>query len=123
MPLDKIILNKLSFYGFHGLFKEEKKLGQRFLVDVELFTSLKKAGTTDHMNDSIDYGKAYEKIKGIVEGEAKNLIEAVAEDIANELLQSFSTLQACSVTVTKPDPPINGHYDSVAVQIYRERER
>lgn len=121
--LDKIILNKLSFYGYHGLFQEEKKLGQRFVIDLELHTPLHKAGTTDNMNDSIDYGKAYDKVKNVVEGEPRHLIEAVAEGIATELLQTFSSLEACTVKVIKPDPPIQGHYESVAVQIYRERER
>lgn len=122
MPLDKITLNKLSFYGYHGLFQEEKKLGQRFVVDIELFTPLQTAGTTDNMHDSIDYGKAYDTIKGVVEGGAKNLIEAVAEGIASALFKKFPSLNACSVKVIKPDPPIHGHYESVAVQIYRERD-
>lgn len=122
MLLDKILLNKLSFYGYHGLYKEEKKLGQRFIIDVTLYTPLQTAGMTDDMNDSIDYGKVYNIIKAIVEGEAKNLIEAVAEEIARKLLKTFSTLQACSIKVTKPNPPIDGHYESVAVQIYRERK-
>lgn len=121
--LDKIFLNKMEFYGYHGLFQEENKLGQRFYVDVELETSLKTAGKTDNMNDSIDYGKVYFIIKDIVEGEAKNLIETVAEDIADALLSTFLTLKACTVKVIKPDPPIPGHYESVAVQIYRERRK
>jgi len=120
--LDKITLNKMEFYGYHGLFKEEKKLGQRFITSVELHTPLRKAGLSDDMNDSIDYGKVYGLIKDIVEGEAKNLIEAVAEDIANELLSTFPTLKACMIEVVKPDPPIQGHYESVAVKIHRERE-
>lgn len=121
--MDKIQLNHMEFYGYHGLFNEEKKLGQRFIVDVELETPLKTAGITDDMNNSIDYGKVYKKIKEIVEGEAKNLIEAVAEDIATNLLQTFPPILACLVKVIKPDPPIQGHYESVAVQIYREREK
>lgn len=119
--MDKIILNQLYFYGYHGLFAEEKTLGQRFIVDIELHTSLKTAGETDNMNNSIDYGKVYELVKQVVEGKAKNLIEAVAEDIARELFAAFTTLAACSIKVTKPDPPIRGHYESVAVEIYRER--
>jgi 7,8-dihydroneopterin aldolase/epimerase/oxygenase len=119
--LDKIVLQNLQFYGYHGLLPEENKLGQRFNVDVELYVSLQKAGQSDNMHDSIHYGQAYEKIKAVVEGEAKNLIESVAEGIAETLLHSFSMLTACRVKVIKPDPPIPGHYHSVAVEIYRER--
>lgn len=119
--MDKIILQDMQFYGYHGLFAEENKLGQRFNVDAELYLSLKQAGTTDQMDDSIHYGEAFEKVKEIVEGEPRHLIEAVAEDIAQELLTSFSKLTACKIKVIKPNPPIHGHYESVAVEIYRER--
>lgn len=111
----------MQFYGFHGLFPEENKLGQRFTVDVKLFLNLEKAGTSDQMADSIDYGRAYEIVKKIVEGEAKHLLESVAETIANQLLREFNLLKACQIKVTKPDPPIPGHYKSVAVEIYREK--
>lgn len=112
----------MQFYGFHGLFPEENKLGQRFNVDVELFVDLQKAGATDDMTDSVHYGYAYELVRDIVEGKAKNLIEAVAETIASELLAKFDLLTACNVKVIKPDPPIPGHLQSVAVEIYRERK-
>ncbi len=121
--MDKILLNGMEFYGYHGVFKEEKKLGQPFIVDVELYTNLQPAGKSDRIDDSIDYGEVFLIVKAIVEGESKNLIEALAEAIAAELLARFSKLTACSVKVTKPNPPIAGNYQSVAVQIYRERKR
>lgn len=121
--MDKIILKQMQFYGYHGLFSEEQKLGQRFQVDVELHTSLQKAGTTDNMNDSIDYGKAFKVVQAIVEGKSFHLIEAIAEQISISLFENFPTLQGCVIQVTKPDPPIEGHYESVAVKIYRERNK
>src|SRR5699024_10941397 len=102
---------------------EEKKIGQRFSVDVILFLNLEKAGKSDQMTDSIDYGRVYEVVKEIVEGEAKNLLEAIAETIAARLLKNFEFLNACQVKVIKPDPPIPGHYESVSVEIYRERKK
>ncbi len=111
----------MQFYGYHGLFPEERKLGQRFNVDVVLHTDVRQAARTDEMENSIDYGHAYEIIHQLVEGEAKNLLETVAESIAKNLLDTFHSLQACDVKVTKPNPPIHGHYQSVAVEIYRER--
>lgn len=119
--MDKVIIRQMEFYGYHGLFPEENKLGQRFLVDVDLFTDVKRAGKSDDMNDSIDYGHVHSLVKTVVEGEAKNLVEAVAEQIAGDLLTAFANLSACTVKVIKPDPPIPGHYKSVAVEIYRER--
>lgn len=121
--MDKIQLNNMQFYGFHGLLPEENKLGQRFNVDVELHLDLKKAGQTDNMLDSVHYGHAFDLVKGIVEGEARNLIEAVAEDIATQLLANFELMDACNVKVIKPDPPIPGHLQSVSVEIYRGRDQ
>jgi len=122
LSMDKIMLNNMYFYGYHGLFPEENKLGQRFQVDLELHANLKTAGQSDNMADSIDYGHVYKCVQHIVEGEKKNLIEAVAELIAASLLENFAMLEACDVKVVKPDPPIPGYYESVAVQIYRERD-
>ncbi len=119
--MDKIILTNMQFYGYHGLLPEEKRLGQRFKVDLELFLDTSKAGLSDAMQDSIDYSQAYHRVKKIVEGESKHLIEAVAETIASDLLSAFSMLKACNVKVIKPDPPIAGHYESVAIEIYREK--
>ena len=119
--MDKIMLNNMQFYGFHGLFPEENKLGQRFHVDVVLFADLLQAGMSDDMDDSVDYGAIYETVKGVVEQKVYHLLEAVADAIANELLASYSLVNACTIRVKKPDPPIPGHYDSVAVEIHRER--
>lgn len=121
--MDKIILKNMVFYGYHGVFPEEKELGQRFKVDVELFLPLEKAGKTDEMKESIDYGHAFDVIRDVVEQEPKNLIEAVAQSIADRLFINFSKLQSCTVKVKKMNPPINGHYDFVAVEIYRERSK
>lgn len=121
--VDKIILKDMQFYGFHGLFPEENKLGQRFNVDLILYTNLKQAGMSDEMSDSINYGEVFTNVQKIVEGKKQNLIETVAERIAEDLLQNFARLQACDVKVIKPDPPIPGHYNSVAVQIYRGRDK
>lgn len=119
--MDKIILNNLQFYGFHGVFPEENKLGQRFHVNLQLHLPLEKAGKSDDVKDSIDYGHVFEVVKEIVEGEPFDLIEALAEKIASDLFHTFELLQACTVTVIKPDPPIPGTYESVGVEIYRER--
>ncbi|WP_181351186.1 dihydroneopterin aldolase [Thalassobacillus sp. CUG 92003] len=119
--MDKIHVTQMEFYGYHGLFPEENKLGQRFYVDLELELDLKPASVNDDMNESIDYGEIYQVTRTIVEGEAKNLVETVAERLAEQLLGTFGKLSACKVKVIKPDPPIPGHYDAVAVEIYRSR--
>jgi len=119
--MDKIHLNGLMFYGYHGAIKEENILGQRFIVDLELELDLSEAGKNDALDASVHYGEVYQEIKAIVEGKPYQLIEAVAEAVSTALLTRFAKIEAVTVKVTKPNPPINGIYDSVAVSIYRKR--
>lgn len=114
-------MNQLAFYGYHGVLKEENELGQTFMVDLELLLDLKKAGMSDQVTDSIHYGEVYQMVKEIVEGKPVALIEALAEKIASQLITQYDKLCACKVKVIKPHPPIAGHYQSVAVEIYREK--
>lgn len=111
----------MAFYGYHGVFPEETRLGQRFIVDLIVETDLKKAGEKDDLAQSINYAELYEACKNIVEGEPFKLVEAVAEKIAGDLLNHFPAIAQVTVKVIKPDPPIPGHYESVAVEITRGR--
>ncbi|MGE6756172.1 dihydroneopterin aldolase [Rossellomorea sp. NPDC071047] len=119
--MDKILLNEMEFYGYHGVFQEENKLGQRFRVSVELHLDLKKSGRSDHLEDSVNYAEIYNITKSVVCGEPKNLVEAVAEEISSRILETFKVVESCKITLIKPDPPIPGHYQSVAVEINRSR--
>ncbi|ENH97646.1 dihydroneopterin aldolase [Gracilibacillus halophilus YIM-C55.5] len=121
--MDKIYLNQLAFYGYHGVFEEERRLGQRYLVDLVLEADLRKACETDSIQYSIDYGKVYHITQTVVEGRASRLIESVADRIIHELFLHFSALHGCKVTVYKPNPPIAGHYQSAAVELYRENHK
>jgi 7,8-dihydroneopterin aldolase/epimerase/oxygenase len=119
--MDKIILKEMEFYGYHGVFPEENKLGQRFRVSVELHLDLRKPGQSDNLEDSVNYADVYSISKSVVEGEPLNLVEALAERISSEILRTFAVVESCKITLIKPDPPIPGHYQSVAVEITRSR--
>ncbi|WP_102273285.1 dihydroneopterin aldolase [Cytobacillus massiliigabonensis] len=119
--MDKIILNKMAFYGYHGVFPEETRLGQRFMVDLTVETNLRKAGETDQLEYSVNYGEIFQVCKQIVEGKPYKLVEAVAEKIAGEMLSRYQSISQVTVRVIKPDPPIPGHYESVAVEVTRSR--
>ncbi|OFG30645.1 dihydroneopterin aldolase [Listeria monocytogenes] len=119
--MDKIYLNELVFYGYHGVLAEETKLGQTFRVSLILGLSTKKAGTSDSVDDTVSYAEVYETVKEIVEGTPFKLIEALAEKIATEVLTGYPLLEEVTVKLIKPNPPIPGHYDSVAVEIERKR--
>ncbi|MCD8503334.1 MAG: dihydroneopterin aldolase [Bacillaceae bacterium] len=119
--MDRIFLNGLDFYGYHGVFAEEQKLGQRFVLDIVLLVDLKQACDSDELRMTVNYGEVYEKVKSIVEGKPFKLIEALAGKVSQEILGHFSLVQSCIVKVTKMNPPINGHYHSVSVEIERSR--
>jgi dihydroneopterin aldolase len=111
----------MEFYGYHGVFPEETRLGQRFVVDLTVFVDLKKAGETDELEHSVNYGELFRVCKEIVEGKPFKLVEAVAEKIAEIVLSQFTLVSEVTIKVIKPDPPIPGHYRSVAVEITRRR--
>jgi 7,8-dihydroneopterin aldolase/epimerase/oxygenase len=111
----------MEFYGYHGVFPEENKLGQVFLVDLVVETDLRQAGQSDNLDYTINYAQLYNICREIVEGKPFKLIEAVAEKIAESVLQLSPKVTACKVKVVKPNPPIKGHYESVAVEIVRSR--
>lgn len=119
--IDKIYVNGMEFYGYHGVFKEENKLGQRFRVDLMVELNLKSAGETDDLEHTVNYAELYNYCKKIVEGKPYKLVEAVAEQIAKEIIANFDIVQYCTVKMIKPDPPIPGHYKEVAVEIRRGR--
>jgi 7,8-dihydroneopterin aldolase/epimerase/oxygenase len=119
--MDKIYINKMEFYGYHGVFAEENRLGQRFIVDLTVSLDLKKAGETDQLEDSVNYGELFQVCQTIVEGKPFKLVEAVAETIASAVLKEFPLIVDVTVKLIKPDPPIPGHYQSVAVEITRRR--
>lgn len=120
--MDKLYFNGMSFYGYHGVFEAEAQLGQRFFIDLKLQLDLSKAGKSDDLRDTVNYADIFQKVREIVENERYQLIEALAERIAAQLLDLFP-FQEVQVKVTKPNPPINGHYDSVAIEIVRTRQK
>lgn len=119
--MDKIFLNEMEFYGNHGVFPEEAALGQRFRVNVVMEADLKAAGHADDLNKTINYADVFGLCKEIVEEKRFDLIEAVAENIAADILNRFKRVERVQVKVIKPNPPIKGIYDSVAVEILRGR--
>ncbi|WP_139492538.1 dihydroneopterin aldolase [Brevibacillus dissolubilis] len=118
--MDKIYFNHMSFYGYHGVFEAEAQLGQRFYVDLELSLDLSKAGETDDLNDTVNYADIFDLVKKYVEGERYKLVETLTARIADQLLATFPFTEV-KVKVTKPNPPINGHYESVAIEMVRKR--
>ncbi len=119
---DKIELRGMTFYGFHGVNPAEKELGQRFVVDMDIFTDLTKAGRTDDLGDTVDYSEVYRTVRDVVEGPSRNLLESVAAAIAERVLAAHD-IEAVRVRLMKPEVPMKGSIlTHAAVEIYREAE-
>lgn len=119
--MDKIILNACRFYGYHGAFAEEQTLGQIFVVDLELEVDLTRASQSDNLADTVHYGLVFEAVQKQVEEEKYILIERLAGAICEDLFNQFAPIQSIKIRITKENPPINGHYRSVGIELERSR--
>lgn len=119
MP-DRIILHGMVFYGYHGQREEERRLGQRFEVDVEMEADLRAAGNSDRLEDTLDYGRAYQVVREVLEGAPYHLLEAVAEAVAARLLAALPA-SAAIVRVRKAAVPLPGPIAYAAVEVVRRR--
>ncbi|AFH66021.1 dihydroneopterin aldolase [Paenibacillus caseinilyticus] len=119
--MDRIVMKGMAFYGYHGVYPEENKLGARYHVDTELYMPLDQPGRSDALEDTVNYAAVHDTIKGIVEGETFKLIEALAERIASEVLRTYTSINEITVRVQKPHPPAPIHFEGVTVEIHRKR--
>ncbi|PNY15905.1 dihydroneopterin aldolase-like protein, partial [Trifolium pratense] len=118
---DKLIVKGLSFYGYHGVLKEERTLGQKFFVDVDAWLDLKPAGISDNLSHSFSYVEIYRIAKEVIEGPPQNLLESVAQKIAIATLTSHKEISAVRVKVGKPHVAIPGPLEYLGVEILRCR--
>lgn len=116
-----IRLNEMVFYGYHGIHDEERKLGQRFVVNVELYTDPNTDKQVRHLEDTVDYTKIYADIKEIMETHSFYLLEACANTVADKLLADFPLLEMVTIRIQKPSVPIQGSLGSVEVELTRDR--
>jgi dihydroneopterin aldolase len=117
--VDRILMEGMAFFGRHGVFPAERELGARFTVDVELFGDLTAAALSDRLDSTIDYARAYELVKEVVEGDPCHLLEAVAQRIADRLLQ-LPRVERATVRVQKR-PPLEGEFRSFGVELTRAK--
>ena len=121
MASDRIILKGMRFYGYHGVNPEEKAQGQPYIVDLEADVDLTRPGRSDDLEDTVSYTLMYRVARAVVEGDSRNLLEALAQSIADKVLDELP-IEAVNVTVSKPAPPIKGSFiDHAAVSIFRRR--
>jgi len=116
-----ISLNEMVFYGYHGVFDEERKLGQRFVVSVHLYTDHTTDKSIHRLEDTVDYTQVYAVIKDVMESEQFHLLEHCANIIGDRLLLEFSHIEKAHICIQKPSVAIQGSLHSVEIELIRER--
>jgi 7,8-dihydroneopterin aldolase/epimerase/oxygenase len=118
---DRIILDAMVIHGTHGVYEHEQHQPQPFEVDAELALNLQPAGLSDDLTQTVDYGRVFEVCRQIVESTRFNLLEALAEAIAQELLAEFPAAQEVTIRIRKPLVQLGGPLRAAGVEIRRRR--
>ncbi|MFE5261929.1 dihydroneopterin aldolase [Streptomyces coelicoflavus] len=118
--MDRVALRGLKARGHHGVFPKEREDGQTFLVDIVLGLDTRPAAADDDLAKTVHYGIVAEEVVAVVEGDPVDLVETLAERIAQVCLK-HAGVEEVEVCVHKPDAPIAVPFDDVTVTIIRSR--
>ena len=118
---DAILIEGLEFYGYHGASDQEQEVGHRFIMDVVLEADLSAAGKSDELADTVSYARVARRLIEVGTRDKYRLVEALAEDLCQMVLQEFPGVNALELCVRKSYPPVNTIVSSVGVRIYRSR--
>ena len=120
---DKIIIENLEVFAYHGVFGFEKKKGQTFYISAVIYTDTQKAGLNDDLSDTVSYADICEEIQKFNEENAFDLIETAAEKIAVYLLNKHEKISAIEIEINKPYAPVKEKVEKLAVKIFRMRHK
>lgn len=118
--MDKLYLKDVEIFANHGVFQEEKTLGQKFILSLELTIDTRKAAKTNNLSLSVHYGELCHEIEKEFKKECYDLIETAAEKVAEYVLLNYPIVKGVKVLLKKPWAPIGRHLDYAAIEIYRE---
>ncbi len=119
--MGKIQLEKMEFYAFHGHFKEEQIVGNKFLVDLSIGADCSKPAHSDSLKDAVDYQKVYRLIKHEMT-QKSFLLENICKRLLDIVFHNFPEVHKAKVKVRKMNPPMGGRIESVSVTLERHRE-
>ena len=119
--MDRIRLQGIDVYAHHGVHPAERELGQRFVIDVDLWGDFSTAAAEDSLSHALDYTAVHRRVREVAANTSFQLIEALALHICQALLLEFAIAEV-SLTVQKPNPPIPNFLGEVSVTIRRDRD-
>lgn len=119
--MDRISIKGLEIFANHGVFQEENVLGQKFIININMYMSTRVAGIYDDLKQSVDYGAICGLVEKTMKEHTYKLIEAVAEAVASKILLAYPLIQEVEVEVEKPWAPVLMPLQTVSVKINRKR--
>ena len=119
---DTIFISGLVIHARHGVMDHETEVGQRFVIDLELFTDLSESSRTDRLVDTVSYSNVVATATAAFKNTNYKLLERAAGAVADAILAAFARIRSVKVTVHKPHAPIAATFDDVGVSIRRERQ-
>lgn len=120
---DEIRIENLEVYAYHGVYAEERKKGQTFLVNATLYTDVRPAAAGDELALSADYGEVCERITRWMEENPCRLLETVAEKLSREILLKYDRILGIDLEIRKPEAPIPLPFGCVSVKVSRRWHR
>ena len=118
--MDKVYLKDIEIFANHGVFQEEKVLGQKFILSLELSLDFKESAVNNDLTKSVHYGELCHKIEEVFKEESCDLIETVVDKIAKFVLEEYKIVKEVKVLLKKPWAPINRHLETAAIEIERK---
>jgi dihydroneopterin aldolase len=118
---DRIFIRGLVVHAHHGVMEHETRVGQRFVIDLELGVDLSPAAASDHLADTVSYAEVADVTEQAFTTRNFRLLEAAAGAVAEAVLARFGKVAAVTVTVHKPHAPIAAIFDDVGVVLTRRR--
>lgn len=119
--MDKISIKGLEVFAHHGVYEDEKKKGQPFVINATIYTDTVTAGLSDQIEDTLDYGKICEFIKNFMISDHFNLLETLTNELARKLLQQYPGISKIDLEICKPEAPIPMKFDTVSIEVSRSR--
>lgn len=114
-----IQIEGMEFYAYHGHFKEERIVGNRFILDISIETDLNKAAESDKIENALNYLSVYQIIKKEMQGKKSHLLENIGKRILDELHHNFNNINKITLKISKMHPPLGGQVEKVSITLIR----
>lgn len=115
----KVQLKSIKLFGYHGVLPEEQEKGQDFLIDIKL--SYDKSSEEDDLSSAVDYAKVNDLVRKVFESKRYNLLESLAKDTSDEIINNFPPIRKLQVKITKSGSPVGLDAENVSVSIKLKR--